>query len=109
MSKLFYDHLIIIEEVAAVLAGHNLTDKEREEILDIIDQTMHQEILDTILQHLPTRHHETFLVHFHAAPNDKKILDFLKENSSVDIEKKILKTANSVKKKVLKEIEGARG
>lgn len=108
MSKLFYDHLIIIEEVAQVLTTHQLTQQECEEILDLVDKTMHSEILGTILKHLPRAHHERFLIHFHAVPHDRKILEFLQEHTPVDIEKEILKTANGVKKKILKEIEGAK-
>ncbi len=109
MTKLFYDHLIIIEEIVAVLVEHKLSKKEQEEILDLVDQTMHQEILATIMHHLPKDHHERFLIHLHATPGDKKIMEFVKEKSGVDIEKEILKTADRVKRNVLKEIEAAKG
>lgn len=108
MTKLFYDHLIIIEEVTEVLVTHQLTQRECEEILELVDKAMHSEILNTIFKHLPKPHHEMFLIHFHAAPHDKKILEFLKDKSAVDIEKEILKTANRVKKNVLKEIKSAK-
>ena len=108
MTKLFYDHLIIIEEIVEVLSRHKLSQKEQEEMLDLVDQTLHQEILATIMQHLPKDGHEAFLIHFHATPHDRKILDFLKEKSSIDIEKEILKTVDKVKKNVLKKIESAK-
>jgi hypothetical protein len=108
MTKLFYDHLIIIEEVTEVLVTHQLTQRECQEILELVDRAMHSEILNTIFKHLPKPHHEMFLVHLHAAPHDRKILEFIKEKSAVDIEKEILKTANAVKKKVIKEIESAK-
>jgi hypothetical protein len=108
MSKLFYDHLIIIEEVTQVLITHQLTQEECQQILDLVDRTMHSEILGTIFKHLPKPHHEQFLIHFHAAPHDKKILNFIIDKSGKDMEKEILKTANKVKAKVLKEIESAK-
>ncbi|KKU95176.1 MAG: hypothetical protein UY27_C0025G0008 [Candidatus Gottesmanbacteria bacterium GW2011_GWA1_48_13] len=53
MAQLFYDHLIVIEEITAVLDEHTLTKEERAELLRLIDQTLHHEILDTIFTHLP--------------------------------------------------------
>ena len=105
--KLFYDHLILIEEIEITLTTKQITREECEEILHLVDKTMHSEILHKILSHLPHIHHEEFLIRFHATPHDISLMKFLKEHTLVDIEKEILKTANSVKKKVLKEIEGA--
>ncbi len=107
MKKLFYDHLVIIEEVVALFDERNIPKDEQAELLEIIDRTMHQEILATIFANLPRKHHETFLIHFHTIPEDKKILEFLKERITTDIEKQILKTANAVKAKVLREITTA--
>ena len=53
-------------------------------------------------------HHEEFLNRLHTAPHDKSIMTFLKDHTAVDMEKEILRVANSVKKKVMKEIEAAR-
>jgi hypothetical protein len=107
-AKIFYDHLIIIEEVEMILITHQLTKEECEEILQLIDRTMHNEILQKILSHLPRHHHEEFLTRFHAAPHDNKLMTFLKDHTIVDIEKEIMIVADSVKKKVLKEIEAAK-
>ena len=108
MAQLFYDHLIVIEEVIAVLNEHNLTKEERAELLRLIDQTLHHEILDTIFTHLPKEHHETFLTRFHIAPHDAKLLEFLQEATSVDIEGEIFKTANRVKRHALSTIAKAK-
>jgi hypothetical protein len=69
---------------------------------------MHQEILTTILTLLPRKHHEEFLIRFHAAPHDASLLVYLKDRSVVDVEKEILKAANNVKKTLIKEIEAAK-
>ncbi len=108
MAQLFYDHLIVIEEVIAVLDEHELTREERVEFLHLIDQTLHHEILDTICTHLPKQHHETFLTRFHMTPHDAKLLEFLQDATTVDIEKEILKTANRVKRRALSTIAKAR-
>lgn len=108
MTKVFYDHLIIIEEIIAVFDLRGIRGDEREEFLQLIDQTMHHEILGTILTHLPREHHEEFLIRFHAAPHDASLMTYLNERVSVDIEKEILKAANNVKKTLIKEIEAAK-
>lgn len=101
MAKIFYDHLIIIEEVIAVLDEHNLPSEKRAEFLKLIDQTLHHEILDVILSHVPKDKHETFLTRFHQGPHDPSLMNFLKEHTEVDIEKAILTRANITKKKLL--------
>ncbi len=108
MNKVFYDHLIIIEEIEFTLATHQITKEECKEILHLIDRTMHSEILSNILKHLPHAHHEEFLTRFHGAPHDKSLMSFLKDHTMVDIEKEILGVANRVKKTMIKEIERAK-
>ncbi len=101
MSKIFYDHLIIIEEITAVLDEHKLSPKERTELLQLMDQTLHHRILDVILTLLPKEHHETFLTRFHKAPHDAGLIPFLKDTTGVDIEREILREANIVKKELV--------
>lgn len=106
--KLFYDHLILIEEIEITLITHQVTREECEEILELVDKTMHSEIIQTILKHLPTHHHEVFLTRLHTVPHDRSIMTFLKEHTVVDIEKEILNTADRVKKGIIREIELAK-
>jgi len=95
MAKLFYDHLIVIEEITAVVGN----DKK---ILDLVDQTIQNEILDVIFTYLPRQHHDEFLQRFHAAPHDKTLMQFLLDRSPVNIELAILDRANKTKRKLLK-------
>ena len=53
MSKLFYDHLIVIEEVVAVLDEHKVKDTDKAKILALVDSTLQHEILDAIFSYLP--------------------------------------------------------
>ena len=103
MAKIFYDHLVVIDEVTTLL--DSLDTESRNEIISLIDQTLHHHILDTILTHLPKEHHETFLERFHKAPHDPELLVFLKEYAVVDIEKAISEKAKKVKKSLLSEIK----
>ncbi len=105
MSKIFYDHLIVIEEITTVLDGKSITAEARQEVLSYADQTLHHHVLDVILTHLPKEHHETFLTRFHQAPHDESLLTFLKEKITVDIEKEILSEVQKVKKEIVALIE----
>lgn len=105
MSKLFYDHLIVVEEITAVLDEHKLASADRVKILGLMDATLQHEILDVIFTYLPREKHEEFLTKFHAAPYDIGLLQYLKDNSPVNIELAILDRANKTKKKLLGEVK----
>lgn len=104
MSKLFYDHLIVIEEIVAVLDEHKLKARDRAKILELMDATLQHEILDAILTYLPREKHEEFLEKFHRTPHDAGLVQYLKDNSAVNIELAILDRANKTKRKLLKEL-----
>jgi hypothetical protein len=105
MSKIFYDHLIKIEEVTTELDGYEMTIEEKDEIISIIDETFHNRTIDVILSNLPKEHHETFLTMLHDSPHRPELLDFLKEKSTKDIEEEIKKAAEITKKEILTEIK----
>ncbi len=107
MSKLFYDHLIVIEEVIAVLDAHDIHQKERAKILGLIDQTLQHEILDVIFTYLPAEVHAEFLHRFHKAPDDPHLMQFLRDHAVVNIELAILDRANKTKTKLLGEVKKA--
>ncbi len=98
MANLFYDHLLIFEEVIAVVGK----DKQA---LELIDATLQHEILDVIFSYLPREKHEEFLQKFHAAPGDPKLLHYLQEHTAINIELAILDRANKTKRKILKEVK----
>lgn len=105
MTKVFYDHLILIEDIIVSLDTHGVPVSEKRSLLTFIDETIHSYVLDTILTHLPKEHHEHFLFEFTRAPHQPSLLDFLKKKTKVDIEQEIKKTVEHVKKKVLKDLE----
>ncbi len=105
MSKLFYDHLLIIEEITFVIDRHHLSELENKKLLSIIDQTLNNHILDVILTHLPHQFHEEFIHKFTTHPNDLGLIPYLKDKVTVDIEKKILQRSSTIKKELIKEIQ----
>ena len=95
MSKVFYDHLVGIENITALVD---------QDMADLIDNTMHHHILDEILTHLPVEHHKTFLERLAHAPHDPGILIFIQEVTVIDIEKAIKKRALERHQKLTKKI-----
>lgn len=107
MSKIFYDHLVVREEIVAELDKHKISIEEREELVQLVDENLHHHVLDTILSNLSKEKHEEFLVKFHNTPFDIGLLDYLKVEID-DIEEKIKEVAKKVKKELLSEIKRAR-
>ena len=106
--KHFYDHLILIEEVIGQIDLHDLTAEERDELVQLVDQTLHHHALDTILTHLPKDKHEHFLSRYHHDPADHQLLNWLKSEIKADIEAAIKVQAAKIKKEILAEIKKAR-
>lgn len=104
MSKIFYDHLVDVEEITRGLKKYVLQKEEYDELLQIADETLHHHVLNVILTHLPKEKHEIFLENFYAAPHDPKLLDFLKNEGLVEIESKIQSEVKKVKEEILAEI-----
>ena len=108
MAKLFYDHLIVIEEIEILLDGQGLSGAEKKELLATIDEIFHHEILDTILTQLPKQHHEEFLQKLVTHPYDPGILPYLSEKAEKNMEREILQTIAQVKTKIHKEVKKKR-
>lgn len=105
MSKVFYDHLIVLDDIIVELDQHEIPSEDRELFMSNLDEVLHHHILDTVLLFLPHKHHEHFLDRFSKEPHHPSILDFVKEKTKVDIEREIQHTVEYVKKKVLKDIK----
>lgn len=108
MSKIFYDHLIVLEEVGVELDKHDLSSEEREEIEQIIEETVHHRVLDRILSHLPRHHHADFLDRFHRAPHDEELLKYLDEKIEESVEKHIADEVGKLKRELLEDIKSSK-
>ena len=85
----------------------DLTPKERLHLISLIDSNIHQEILDLILSELNPADQKTFLAHLSSENHDKvwKLLKSKIEN----IEEKINKTVEDLKKELHKDIKESAG
>ena len=108
MSHIFYDHLVNRHELTAEIDNYELEAEDRQELLDLIDETLHHHILNVILNHLPKDHHVEFMILLKTAPHDPQILEFIKPKITIDIESEIIIQAAKVKKEIVTEITKSR-
>lgn len=104
MKQVFYYHLLNFPEVEERLDKHGLAEKEREEILLIIKETIHYRVVAEVMTHLPQKHHEWFLTEYTNLPHQEGLLEKLKDKIE-DIEEKIKAVASQVKQEILAELE----
>lgn len=103
MKKIFWDHLLEIEDIKITIDKHGLVEEEKIKLLEVVHQTIDAKIMETILSHLPKEKHRLFLDQFSKAPHHPKLLDFLKKEIQ-DIEEKIKVLSRKLKQDILKEL-----
>lgn len=108
MSKVFYDHLIVLEDIVFELKKYNLDPLDLEDLVNLADQSLHHHTLNVILTHLPASKHETFMSQFKSAPHDQALLDFLRREIKIDVESAIRTQAQRIKSDILAEIAKAK-
>lgn len=104
MSKIFYDHLLLLEDLWIEVEALPVSQDERRRIVETTEELFHYKVLTLILDYLPKVHHVEFLNRFHAAPYDPGHLKFLQEKIAVNLHLEILVLANNLKKEVKKEL-----
>lgn len=105
MSKIFYDHLIVFEEIEVELDKLELSREEREEIDQLIEELVHHHVVERILDHLPREHHEEFLDKFHAVPHDPALLHYINKRIDESVEVHIKDEMKKLKKEILKDVK----
>ena len=106
MSKIFYDHLIILTEVETEIKNVTESPEEKEELWKLVDDIIHHRVLGSILDALPRQHHEEFLTKFHEAPHDERHIEYLNEKIENGIEELISKEIKAIEIEIIAEIKG---
>lgn len=106
MSKLFFDHLVVLEEVDSEIKKVAQSKEEKEELWDLVDEAVHHRVLDTILDKLHHSHHEEFLEKFHKAPYDEALMGYLKEKIGGNIEEIIKAEIGELAYGILSDLQG---
>lgn len=107
MKKYFYSHIIDTSALSLELGDMDLAPRERLHLISLIDSNIHHEILDLILSELNVSDKKTFLMHLASEKHDK-VWRFLNEKIK-DVEGKIKKTAEGLKKELHKDIKEVKG
>lgn len=106
MSKLFFDYLIILDDVEAEIKGVAESEEERHELWQIVDETISNRVLELLLDKLAEEHHDEFLNRFHGAPHDESLILFLNHRIDGNIENLIKEEVENLADEILREIRG---
>lgn len=103
----FYSHLIEIELIATKLDELDMTPSQKKHLASLIDDTIHQEILDVIFSRLSDEDKILFINHFAKDPGDPGIMKLLNEKTK-DIEKEIKEVARKITEELHEDIKTAK-
>lgn len=108
MTHSLFNHLTLVEEIITEIDMHNLSQEERDELVDLVHQTMNHHTLAAVLDKLPKAKHQEFIAKYKNDPQNKQLLAWLKSEIKEDIEAVITTQAAKIKKEILAEIKKAR-
>lgn len=106
MSKIFFDRLIIFEEVEVEIKKVSKSSEEKKELWELIDGIINHKLFGSILEKLPVQYHGEFLEKFEQAPHDEGLFHFLTQKIGEDIEEFLKSEIGKLKEEILKEIHG---
>lgn len=89
MSILFYDHLIVVNNLDKKIKKLASSNDEMQELWTYVEELIHHRVLECCLGNLPEEHHKEFLEKFHKAPHDTGLLEYLNQKIGKDVEKLI--------------------
>ena len=104
MSKVWYDHLIILEEVEVELDKLEMDRDERREMEHLIEEMIHHRVMDRVLTHLPRKHHEEFLSRFTKTPHDPALIHYLDEKIEASVEKHVKDEMSKLKREIFNDL-----
>lgn len=103
MKKHFYSHIIEVETIYTLLDVVDLEKHEKQELILIIDATIHHTVLDTVLSELSEKDKKIFLSHM-TKENHEELWNHLKANIS-QVEHKINHAVNNLMKDLHTDVE----
>ena len=105
MSKLFFDHLLVLSEVETFIKKNASSKEDKEEQWRLVDEIVTHKVVEKVLDRLPRDNHEEFLEIFHKCPHDEVyIFEYLNEKTGKDMEGELRKELEEVGKEILREI-----
>lgn len=104
MSLLFYDHLVNKSEILLYIEKLPEPENHKGKMKQLVDDIIHQGLVEFILQKLHPHQHHTFLSRLEAAPYDPELLSYLKDHISPDFEKELEEEAKNLVASIKKDI-----
>ncbi len=104
MSIIFYDHLINKAEVVLLIERSDQPENHKGKMKQLVDDIIHQGLVEYILQKLHPHQHNTFLSRLEAAPYDPELINYLKDHASPDIEKELQQEAEKLLEEIKKDL-----
>ena len=106
MKKHFYHKVIETSSISLALGELDISQEERKHLISLVEENLHHAILDAVLSELSEKDKQEFIEVF-AEGDDEKIWKILSERVE-NIEEKIKKTAEELKKELHKDIEDSK-
>lgn len=100
MSKIFYDHLLVLDKIEVEIKKAASSKEEREELWQIVDEIIHHRVLGCVLDKLPYPHHKEFLELFYKHLHDEGLFGYLKEKTGKDFKAIIKKEIRNLRKEL---------
>jgi hypothetical protein len=102
MKKRFYSHLIDIESINLSLYLLDLNERQKQELMLIVESNIHHVVIDTVMSELSEEDKKKFLSHL-AAEKHEEIWSLL-EGKIKNIEEKIKQAVQVLKQELHKDI-----
>lgn len=101
---LFYDHLIDKGEVIVLIDSLDIPTEKKSKFKHLVDDILHNGLLEYILQKLHPHQHHRFLSHLETAPYDPELLTFLRRHLGESVETDLQLEAQRLLKNVIKDL-----
>ncbi len=108
MTKVFFDHLVQIDDVIEALDMYSIEEEERRELEILIDEIIHHHVLNLVLSRLPQDRHAEFISHITDRPHDISIWVYINQHAGNQIEEEVRSVTKKVKEDLKKEIHKAK-
>ncbi|MFA5932832.1 MAG: hypothetical protein WCV81_01040 [Microgenomates group bacterium] len=103
----FYSNLVAIETLTEKLDEMDMTESQRKHLAELIDSTIHQEVLNIIFARLTDTDKLLFIEELKKDPSNPEILKLLNDKAG-DIEDEIKKAITKIKKELHEDVETAK-
>jgi len=103
--KIFFDRLIVFEEIEVEINKVSTTKEEKQDLWQIVDEMIHHKVLDLLLGKLPKAYHQEFMDKFLTAPHDETLFTYLNAKIGDDVEKLIKQELDNLASDILKELK----